>query len=77
MDGLKVREYLIRLKCADKSISQRWLVRQLRKNGFSTLWEPQFTNILDGLKTANSDMVLETAINLLKKEADRLNINLN
>ncbi|MDU7339326.1 MAG: hypothetical protein E7L17_14580 [Clostridium sp.] len=77
MDGLKVRECLIRLKQADKNISQRWLVRQLRKNGFGTLWEPAFTNILDGLKTASSEAILETALEILEKEADRLNIQLN
>ena len=76
LDGFKIRECLLKLKMADKNINQRWLVRQLRKYGFSTLWEPAFTNILDGLKTSSSDAIIETAFKILEKEAMRLNVKL-
>lgn len=77
MEGWKIREYLLRLKQVDRNITQRWLVKQLRKRGFSTLWEPRFTNILDGMKSADSDAVLETSLDILQKEAEKLNLNLN
>jgi hypothetical protein len=63
LPGLSIREKLLHLKK-----TQRWLVKELRENGFPSLYEPKFSRILDGDHYSDSEEILKTAIAILDRE---------
>lgn len=67
VSALQVRTLLSNLQLIDKSKTQRWLLKEVKKRGFSTLHEPHFSDILNGIYDAKqAPQVLRTCHTVLK-----------
>ncbi|WP_277668988.1 hypothetical protein [Caproiciproducens galactitolivorans] len=65
---LQVRKMLSKLQLTDKTKTQRWLLKEVKKRGFSTLHEPHFSDILNGVYTAKqAPQVLQACYIVLKE----------
>lgn len=68
MPGTEIKIELLKLH-----LTQRWLLQQLHHRGFSTLHEPRFSDILNGVYTSgNAKEVLEAAEQVLNEYQQKL-----
>ena len=62
----------IKIRLIQLGKTQRWLLMELHKRGFSTVHEPLFSNIINGIYTAGcANVVLEAADELLAQYEDK------
>ena len=68
VSALQVRKMLSNLQLIDKTKTQRWLLKEVKKRGFLTLHEPHFSDILNGIYDAKqAPKVLQTCHSVLKE----------
>jgi uncharacterized membrane protein YcaP (DUF421 family) len=69
VSALQVKKKLSDLHLKDKSKTQRWLLAEVKKRGFSKLHEPHFSDALNGVYTTNTaNSILQTAWAILSEQ---------
>ena len=67
--GLNLEGLNIQIKLKKLHLTQRWLIGQLRKRGFKTLYEPALSSILNEAYTGPmADAVIAASEEILKEQ---------